>query len=368
MTAQSPTTTKILCVDDEAIIRELCRSALEDYQVLLAANGRQALEILTTEPIDLVLSDIMMPDIGGLDLLQKIKEQKPDQAVVLMTGYSNPETILTALKSGADDFIEKPINIVQLDTTVKKVLEKQQIRLELRDLKHVDQLKTDFLGLISHKLKTPATAISLFIQNLAEGVEDPSSAGFQQVLAMVQAETQHLEKLIQDLLYFSEATLEKSEQELEPLDLALVADQVAASLRPAAARAHLDLQLYIEPPMATRPLQLNSQRIIFALFALLDNAIKFTPAGGSIKVTGNVTDDRVALTIEDTGIGIPQQEIGKIFSKFYQVDPERTGQVRGFGLGLYYAREFIQNMDGRLTIASVPEQGTVCRIEFPLPR
>ena len=366
MTDQPCARTKILCVDDEVIIRELCCSALEDYQVRTAANGRQALEILAAEPIDLVLSDIMMPDIGGLDLLQKIKEQQPDQAVVLMTGYSNREIILKALKAGADDFIDKPVNIVQLDTTIKKVLEKQQIRLELRDLKHVDKLKSDFLGLISHKLKTPATAISLFIQNLAEGVEDPTDSGFQQVLSMVQTETLHLEKLIQDLLYFSEATLEKAEQELEPLDLGLVADQVAASLEPAAARAQLNFQLDLVPPLATRPLQLNPQRIIFAVRALLENAIKFTPAGGTIKVTGETTENSVTLIIKDTGIGISQQEIGKIFNKFYQVDPEHTGQVRGFGLGLYYAREFIQSMGGHLTIDSLPEQGTVCRVEFPL--
>ncbi|MCK5913529.1 MAG: response regulator, partial [Desulfuromusa sp.] len=125
----------ILCVDDEPIIRELCASALEDYQVLLAENGLEALKILETEEIDIVLSDVMMPKMGGLELLKEIKKQQPDLAVVLMTGYSDRDLILEALQTGADNFINKPIDILQLCTTIEKVFEKQKIRKELTDLK-----------------------------------------------------------------------------------------------------------------------------------------------------------------------------------------------------------------------------------------
>ena len=118
----------ILCVDDEPIIRNLCSEVLEEYRVLPAEDGLEALQILETEEIDLILSDVMMPNLGGLELLQKVKEQHPDQAVILMTGYSDTNLILNALKAGADDFINKPINILQLSTTVEKVFEKQKDR------------------------------------------------------------------------------------------------------------------------------------------------------------------------------------------------------------------------------------------------
>jgi signal transduction histidine kinase len=366
MNTQRSNNTTLLVVDDEPLIRNLCVSALEDYRVLLAEDGLQALKMLDLHDVDIVLSDVRMPNLGGLDLLLKIKEQQPDQAVILMTGYSDKSTILEALKAGADDFINKPINILQLSTTVDKVYEKQKIRQELTNLKKVDKLKSDFLGLISHKLKTPATAISLFLQNIAEGIESPDDTNFKQMLSMVQTETVHLEHLIQDLLYFSEATLQNTEQPLEPINLAAVADQTAIALRLTASSRKINFNTNLDPLQTLKPLMLNPQKIHFAVRALLDNAIKFTPAGGTITIEGSVKNQQITLAISDTGIGIPQQEIAKIFNKFYQVDPEQTGQVRGFGLGLYYAREFIRNMGGRLHIQSHMGNGTEAIIEFPL--
>ncbi len=356
----------ILCVDDEPIIRNLCCEVLEDYRVLQAKDGLDAIRILETEDIDLVLSDVIMPNLDGLELLQKVKERQPDQAVVLMTGYSDNNLILNALKAGADDFINKPINILQLSTTVEKVFDKQRIRLELADLKRIDQLKSNFLGLISHKLKTPATAISLFIQNIAEGVESPNDDNFKQIVAMVQAETVHLEQLIQDLLYFSDATLQDENIPLEPIDLGRLAEQIMFSLQPAALNRKISLENLIESQLPIETLKLNPQRIGFAIRAILDNAIKFTPEGGVVTLEVKVEDNTLKLLIKDTGIGISPQELAKIFNKFYQVDPERTGQVRGFGLGLHYARNFISSMGGQLSIESELEHGSLVTIQFPL--
>jgi K+-sensing histidine kinase KdpD len=357
----------LLVVDDEELIRDLCVSALQDYRLLVAKNGDEALDYLAAEEVDIVLSDVVMPTISGLELLKKVKQERPNQAFILMTGYSNKETILHALKEGADDFISKPINVLQLCTTVKKVLEKQKIRDELADLKRTEKLKNDFLGLISHKLKTPATALSLFIQNLAEGVESPDDDNFQLMLEMVQKETLHLEQLIQDLLFFSEAILHEEDLALENLDLSRVVQQVAQVLAPTAAGHSIDCRVEVDP-LIGHMLPLNLQRISFAVRALLDNAIKFTPDGGRVSLSGEITDKVARLTICDTGKGIPQLELGKIFNKFYQIDPDHTGQVRGFGLGLYYARNFIRSMDGQLQLNSQPGVGTQAVIEFPLPQ
>jgi signal transduction histidine kinase len=357
----------LLVVDDEELIRNLCVSALQEYRLLVAANGDEALQFLKTDEVDIILSDNVMPIISGLELLKRVKVERPNQAFILMTGYSDKETILHALKEGADDFISKPINVLQLSTTVKKVLEKQKIRDELADLKRTEKLKNDFLGLISHKLKTPATALSLFIQNLAEGVESPDDDNFQLMLEMVQRETLHLEQLIQDLLFFSEAILQEEDLILGSFDLGLVAQQVAQVLAPAAAVRNIECRVDVAALMG-HMLSLNQQRVTFAVRALLDNAIKFTPEGGKVVLSGEITGDVARLTISDTGGGIPPLELSKIFNKFYQIDPEHTGQVRGFGLGLYYARNFIRSMGGQLQLNSQPGKGTQAVIEFPLPQ
>ncbi len=163
----------ILIVDDEKIIRDLCLRALSDYRTFSAANGAEALQVLERQEIDLILTDVMMPQMNGLDLLQTVKEQEPNQAVVIMTGFTEKEVILRALQADADDFISKPINLLQLKTTIQKALERKALRQELLEFKRLDRLKTDFLGLISHKLKTPITVISLFMQNLAQGIGEP---------------------------------------------------------------------------------------------------------------------------------------------------------------------------------------------------
>ncbi len=257
---QKPKT--LLVVDDEPLIRSLCVNALEDYQVRAAADGQQALSMLEGNEFDIILSDVRMPHMDGLDLLQRIKMQQPDQAVILMTGYSDKGIILEALKAGADDFINKPVNILQLNTTVDKIYEKQRIRLELANLKRIDKLKSDFLGLISHKLKTPATAISLFLQNIAEGIESPDDANFKQMLKMVQTETAHLEHLIQDLLYFSEATLQSDNQDLEPTNLASVAEQISVALQLTANNRDLQFTKDLAPLRDIAPLMLTPQKLI----------------------------------------------------------------------------------------------------------
>jgi signal transduction histidine kinase len=357
----------LLVVDDEPIICQLCARALSNFNIVQAGDGREALNKLDKQDIDIILSDVMMPNLSGLDLPRTVKKQQPDMAVILMTGYTDKEVILQALKAGADDFISKPINLLQLRTTVDKVLDKVLMRRELASLKQLDKLKSDFLGLISHKLKTPTTAISLFVQNIADGIGDPSDPNFRQTMDMVKAETLHLEHLIQDLLYFSSVILQEGQLQLEPLELGRIARQVASSLELTAASKALDFKVSIQPPLPPEPIELDRERVSFAIRALLDNAIKFTPEGGCVSLEGSLADNFVRLQIRDTGCGIPPEEMNNIFNKFYQIDKENTGQIRGFGLGLFYARDFVRKMGGKLRLDSQPGLGTVATIEFPLP-
>lgn len=356
---------KLLVVDDDPAIRLLCVRVLDNFEITQATDGKEALSLLRTQHFDVILSDVKMPNLTGLELLEQIKEKDPEQMVILMTGYSEKEVILQALKAGADDFINKPVNLLQLRTTIDKVIEKQALRRELSSLKHLDQLKSEFLGLVSHKLKTPATAISLFIQNIAADSNDQDDPSFRQMLQMVQDETRHLEHLIQDLLYFSNVILNQDELRLEAVDLGKATRQVVQLLAPAAEKKQLQLSVEIDAPFPPQPMQLDRTRINFVLRALLDNAIKFTPREGSIQLQGHVENDTAVLTIRDTGMGIHKDEIGKVFSKFYQIDPSFSGQIRGFGLGLFYAREFIRSMQGELSLESQPDFGTVARIDIP---
>lgn len=307
----------------------------------------------------------MMPRMNGLDLLKQVKEQLPNQLVVVMTGYADKEIILRALKADADDFINKPINLLQLKTTIDKVLEKKALKEELVHLKRMDRLKSDFLGLISHKLKTPITAISLFIQNLARGVGNPGDPGFRHTMDLILEESSYLSYLIQDLLNYSEVILHEGPPKLEPVDLRELLQTLFVEQEGAAENKGIALSGDFDGPFPA--LELDRKRILFAIQALLDNALKFTPAGGQVNLEARRDGDNVRLAVRDTGSGIPREELPKVFEKFYQTDPDHTGQVRGFGLGLFYARLFVQDHGGSLRLESEPGVGTTAIITLPCP-
>jgi len=355
----------ILVVDDEEIIRDLCSRALKDYRVLEADNGRDALQILNHEHVDLILVDVMMPIMNGLDLLQQVKDRDAEQLVIVMTGYADKEIILRALKARADDFIQKPINLLQLKTSIAQALEKKALRRELIQLKQLDRLKSDFLGLVSHKLRTPTTSISLFIQNLASGTISKDDQGFALAVDEIRKESEYLAYLIQDLLYYSDIILQDSQRKTSREDLKEIINTLANAKRLTLGQNKqiLSTELTGDWPVFS----VDRRRIELALGAILDNAIKFTPPGGEISLTGVLSERELSLTISDNGPGIAPEERGKIFEKFYQVDPHNTGQIRGFGLGLFYARQFVMDHGGDISLDSTVGKGTTVTIRLPRP-
>jgi len=359
---QTPT---ILAVDDEEAIVELCARVLKDYTVLKALSGQQALDLLNQQPVDLILTDVMMPGVNGLELLEQVKEDDPDQLVVIMTGFGEKEMILRALKAKADDFIHKPLNLAQLKDTVIKALEKKRLRQEVIQLKQLDRLKTDFLGLISHKLRTPTTSLSLFMQNLSSGAVDLEDPGFASALQSMQQESDYLAKLIQDLLFYSDLLLHDEQLALARHDIKTLASLTLAEKRKDAELKKITLRNEMSGDWPA--LVIDKQRLRFVLSALLDNAIKFTAPGGKIALSGSVGAKSVTISIRDNGPGIAEDELSKVFEKFYQIDPKNTGQVRGFGLGLFYARQFIGEHHGRIVMDSTLGKGTTVTISLPRP-
>jgi hypothetical protein len=355
----------ILVVDDEEIIRDLCSRALKDYRVLEADNGRDALQILNHEHVDLILVDVMMPIMNGLDLLQQVKDRDAEQLVIVMTGYADKDIILRALKARADDFIQKPINLLQLKTSIAQTLEKKALRRELIQLKQLDRLKSDFLGLVSHKLRTPTTSISLFIQNLASGTISKDDQGFALAVDEIRKESEYLAYLIQDLLYYSDIILQDSQRKTSREDLKEIINTLANAKRPTLGQNKqiLRTELTGDWPLFS----VDRRRIELALGAILDNAIKFTHPGGEISLTGVLSERELSLTISDNGPGIAPEESGKIFEKFYQIDPHNTGQIRGFGLGLFYARQFVIDHGGDISLESTVGKGTTVTIRLPRP-
>jgi signal transduction histidine kinase len=352
----------ILIVDDEAVIRDLCMRALHDYHILEAANGEEALKIFERGGVDAILTDVMMPKIDGLELLKRIKEQEPTLVVIIMTGYADKELILKALKADADDFITKPLNLLQLKSAVDKALVKKALKEEIANLKNLDRFKTNFLSLISHKFRTPITSISLFLQNLAAGIYDPSDETARENIGLVYDEACYLGRLVTDLLTFSTVMDSGGSLRLEPCDLNSLLPKLLSGSKEWAEKRGVSPQVNLEP---VPELLLDREKFSFAVQQIIDNAVKFSKQHGTVSVSLKNLLESFQIVIEDEGIGIAKDALPKVFEKFYQVDAERTGQIRGFGLGLFYAREFIRMHGGSIGIESEPQVGTRVSINIP---
>lgn len=353
----------IMIVDDEAIIRDLCRRALKGYHVVEAADGEEALALFQKGGVDVILTDVMMPKMGGIDLLKKVKEIEPTIVVVIMTGFAEKEIILNALKADADDFITKPLNLLQLKTAVDKSLVKKALKEEIANLKSLDRLKSNFLSIVSHKFRTPITTISLFLQNFAGGVYDPEDETFRHNVSLIYEEARYLERLVADLLTFSRVMDTSEGLKLERCDLKSLIPKIFTESQEIACKSGITASFDLED---IPPLMLDREKIAFAIKQVIDNAYKFSGSEGAVLVSMKITNSGYRITVEDNSIGISREELPKIFEKFYQVDSSRTGQIRGFGLGLYYAKEFIRLHDGSITVDSEPGKGTRVTITLPL--
>jgi hypothetical protein len=363
--SQHNKTPSILIVDDEAVIRELCAKALKGYDVFQAGSCKEALAVYEKESIDLILTDVMMPGGTGLDLLRQVKDIDPTVVVIIMTGLVEKDIILAALKEGADDFINKPLNLLQLKTAVEKALAKKALKEELANLKKLDHLKSLFLSLISHKLRTPITTISLFLQDIQHGVYDMKDPDFSQNVRMINDETFYLSRMVSDLLAFSQVMEGNGAAGLhrEPCDLNLIVAAIVHGSLEAQSKPGIETDFH---EMSLPLLNLDRKKITFALQQIIDNAYKFSGEVGNVSISLRDIGDQVCVLVSDTGVGMPRDEIHKVFEKFYQIDPGNTGQVRGFGLGLFYAREFIRLHGGSVNLDSQPGLGASVTVMLPM--
>ena len=353
----------ILIVDDEAVIRDLCSRALKGYHIVQAGNGQDALTRFDKGGIDVILTDVMMPGMDGIELLKRLKAKEPTIVVIVMTGFSEKDVILNALKADADDFISKPLNLLQLKTAIDKALVKKALKEEIASLKSLDQLKSNFLSSISHKFRTPLTSISLFLQNLATGVFAADDPQFRMNVRLVSDESAYLERLVSDLLVFSRMMDTGRALRREPFSFPQAIQTILGESREISIKPSIEAVLDLQDVPA---IKVDREKIAFALKQIIDNAYKFSGEQGEVRISLHADATGLFIEVRDSGAGIPQDEIPKVFEKFYQFDPHNTGQVRGFGLGLYYAREFVRMHGGSISIESAVGSGSSVTVWLPL--
>ena len=370
---------RILVIDDEEGIRAGCRRALEPegYIVETAATGQEGLRRFREGNFDMVLIDVVLPDMRGVDLLAPILEKDPDVVCVVITGYATVELAVQAIRSGAYDFLSKPFTADVLRMTVAQGLERRRLTLEARrlqkieeearelarakeELERLDRFKTTFMLTVAHELRAPLNALQSFLWAILKGYIPPEEQ--QEVLGRAVHRVQELLDLVDDLLKLAAAKSEKGLEKREPVSLADVLEKVAPLFQKEAEAKGLAWAVEVRARPVVRA---DPDQMAQVWSNLISNAVKYTPAGGRVRVALEERDGWAIGTVEDTGIGIPPQDLERIFEEFYRTPQAKEVAPRGTGLGLPLVKQILEAHGGSITVES--EVGRGSRFVFRQP-
>ncbi len=232
------------------------------------------------------------------------------------------------------------------------------------ELERVNKIRRDFIANVSHELKTPATSLRLLAESLEEIIdEDPSQARL--FASQLRSETERLSQLITDLLDLARLESGEGLEAPGPVDVRGLLMGVLSRMRRAARQKNITFKWKRFGRAADYTVQGDETQLTSMFTNLIDNAVKYTQPGGRVEVTGDSDEETVVISISDTGIGIPEKKLARIFERFYRVDKDRSKSTGGTGLGLSIVRHVAENHGGRVTVESAAGEGSTFTVYLP---
>jgi signal transduction histidine kinase len=402
----------LLVIDDEQSVAITMGAILEmdGYDVAISTSGADAMDKLHESEFDLVLTDLRLDDMDGLAIISELRRVHPETVSIILTGYASFESAIKSLREGAYDYLIKPCDVEELRAVVARGIERRQLGAQLNarvteleeanttihrmnaelqqrideataelqqrmtELEQLDKLKSRFLSMASHELKTPLTSISglaqVLLRRMRRRLEQgrPSDEewwdeqhGHVQRLELLNSQTARLGRLIDELLDVSRIESGKLEFHWAPVDLATLVSEVAERLQMTTTTHTIQVKL----DGVAEPLVADRDHLEQVLDNLVTNAIKFSPGGGTIRVVLEEVPAAVVLRVSDPGVGIPPSQLEAIFGLFYQAEDPVSRRTGGMGLGLYISKEIVARHGGRIWAESAPNAGSTVSVSLP---
>lgn len=365
----------VLIIDDEAGMREGCRRALipSGYVVDTAPDIATSRERLRHRKYDAYIIDVMLPDGSGLDLMIPILEEDPTAVCIIITGFASIAMAVEALRQGAHDFLSKPFTSEELLVAVNQGLERKRliaIEAQSRDLarekdelEKLDEFKSQLMLTLAHELRAPVAAVQSYINLILSGyVPQDEIHG---TLTRVQERLQETLELIADLLELArlKQAQERPTLEMSPQDMAGALEEVTDLLRESA----IEKKQNFEVNILDRPMIMADREHLKRLWTnLISNAIKYTPEGGQVTVQLQADDDSAVGQVEDSGIGMSDEDLSHLFQEFYRTDTAKASGEVGTGLGLSIVKQIVDMYQGQVSVTSVPGEGSHFTFILPL--
>jgi len=359
----------ILVIDDEESMRDSCRQVLTKagYETRTAEHGQVGLQKIREARPDLVLVDLKMPGISGMELLEKIAEIDPDIISIVITGYATIESAVEAMKRNAYDFLPKPFTPDQLRIVVKRGLERRTLAVESARLRREkEMMQKNFVTLVTHQLRSPLASVRHSFAAIRDGFAGETTHTQKNLMAKAIRRLDELMQLINDWLDVSRIDSGQISGQFEPLKPALVISEVLEIVRPLAEakKVKLDLKLSDELPAVNGDRESLKQ----AFTNLVSNGINYNHEGGTVTIISTERNGDVVVEISDTGIGISREDLPFVFEEFFRAKTKDTRHIGGTGLGLAIAKRIIEAHNGRVQAASELGKGTTFTIFLPKTR
>jgi two-component system sensor histidine kinase/response regulator len=356
---------RILLIDDEPNLVLALGTYLRQagYGVVTAAGGKEGLEKLRYWRPDLILCDVMMPGMDGLDVRQALEGNPRHRNIpfIFLTAKSQLDDRLLGLHSGADDYIAKPFEPKELVARIESLL-RRVTRDRAAAVQEVEALKENILANVTHELRTPVAVMRNTLELSLEGAFGSDVQLERRFLAQALENARNLQRLIDDLLLMAALDNDDMQLFLEPISVAGLLRGVQTNLW----RVKAADWLVIDPPEPSDLTLCADRRHVQAVLShLVDNALKFS-SGTSVEVRAEARDDGVAISVTDRGEGIAAEHLPFIFDRFFQADMSSTRAYDGLGCGLYLVRALVEAHGGKVDVESQVGEGSRFTVWLPL--
>lgn len=374
------TNSTILIVDDTPENIDILVDLLEDYDKKVAIDGLDALETVHSGELpDLILLDIMMPEMDGYEVCRKLREEEKtkDIPVIFLTAKTQKQDIIKGFEAGGQDYVTKPFDATELLHRVNTQLLLKKQRDELNELnekleekvkertfelnvakekaEESDRLKSEFISSISHEIRTPLNAVVGFSSFIAEANEDPT---LEEYSTYINKQTELLLKLVTDIVDFAKLESKSIQMKYEAVDVNDILEE-----------QYFLFKDTVESGVDFKYEKLEENNIILTdrfhlgqiLMNLLSNAIKFTKEGAILFGAKPIQNNEIEFYVKDTGLGIPPNEHTLIFERFYKLN----FVIQGVGLGLAIVKNILEIMNGHIKLESEPGKGSLFSFTIP---
>ena len=357
---------RILVVDDISKNLQVVGTILrnEGYHVMPATSGLQALERVRAQPPDLILLDLMMPEMDGLEVCSRLKADPLTRQipVIFLTASNEMEHLMKGFEAGAVDYITKPFNAPELLARVRTHLELKHARERLREM---NEEKNEFMGIAAHDLRNPLSAIQGYAEMIIEDAQSLAHRDLEGNGQRIREAAKRMTEMVQNFLDANR--IERGELKLNMAisDLSPLLQSVLETQSPHATAKGQMIQLELPP---TPTLALADVSITFQVFEnLVSNAVKYSPPGKKIFVRLKAEAGVVRFEVEDQGPGLSKEDQKKLFGKFARLSAKPTGGEHSTGLGLSIVKRLVEAMNGKVWCESELGMGAKFIVTIPQP-